>query len=196
MVSSSARRTRAVRSSSGAVVLRCALALPIAAWAAFPLGRRASERAAFAAGAMALLATISWVSHSGSMGTLGFVGDLMHLAATASWSGALLALAVMPVWSPGARLRALVGGVSRLGLAAFVTLMATGTYMATLHMYAPLRASVRAETLVLAGVLLATALLATRPPAHERQPSGAQAGAAHPVHGSAEAVDEGDRDGR
>jgi putative copper export protein len=223
----------------GAVLLRCALALPLAAWAAFPLGRRATERAAFAAGAVALLATISWVSHSGTMGMLGFAGDLAHLVATTSWSGALLALAVLPVWSPGPRLRSLVGGVSRVGLAAVLTLLATGTYMATLHMYAPealvtsdygrsllvklalvgvvlllaavnrwllvpllerfersgpLRSSVRAETVILAFVLLATAILATRPPAHEAAPPSPPAGAVHD-HMPAEAADEGDHGG-
>ncbi len=224
----------------GAVTLRCALALPLAAWAAFPLARRPIERVGFASGAVGLLATISWVSHSGTMGTLGFVGDLVHLAATASWSGALLALAVMPVWSAGSRLRGLVGGVSQLGIVAVLTLAATGTYMATLHMYAPealttsaygrslllklalvgavlalaganrwlflpllerfdrsapLRASVRVETALLACVLVATALLATRPPAHEAPPTSPQVGTAHTVHASPDRVGEGDRDG-
>ncbi len=194
-----------------AVVLRCVAALPLAIWAVRPAGRWRGERFAFGAAGVALLATISAVSHSGSMGVAGLVTDLAHLIATVGWAGALAGLAALPVWSPGPRLRGYVRGVSRLGLAAVIVLAVSGTYMATLHLYgvealrtspygralsvklllvgivlilaganrwlfvpllersdrsAPLRRSVRIETALLALVLIATAVVTTREPAH------------------------------
>lgn len=194
-----------------AVVVRCVAALPLALWAARPVLSGRADRVGFGAAGLAFLATISLVSHSGTMGVAGFLSDLAHLSATVAWSGALLGLAVLPVWTPGPSLRSHVRAVSRVGLASVVVLATTGTYMSTLHMYgveavtesaygraltlklglvavvlvlaaanrwlfvpllerfdrsAPLRRSVRVETALLALVLVATAVLATREPAH------------------------------
>lgn len=205
-----------------AAVLRTVAAIPLALWAARPAGHGRAERVAFGVAGVALLATISLVSHSGTMGAAGLVADLAHLVATVSWAGALAGLAVLPVWSPGQRLRTYVRGVSRLGLAAVIVLVTTGTYMATLHMYGfeaitasaygraltvklllvaivlalaaanrwlfvpllerfdrslPLRRSVRVEIALLALVLVATAVVATREPAH-----GPPADDSAPVH--------------
>ena len=199
-----------------AVVARSVAAVPLALWAASPLRHARVDRVGFAAVSVALLAAISLVSHSGTMGVLGFAADLAHLVATVTWAGALLGLALMPVWSPGLPLRALLRDVSRLGLAAVGVLAVSGTYMSTLHLYGveavaatpygraltvklalvvvvltlaaanrwlfvpllerfdhsgPLRRSVRVETLFLALVLVATAVVATREPAHAPTPA-------------------------
>lgn len=196
-----------------AVVARCVAAIPLALWAARPSLPARSDAMAFGAASLAFLASISLVSHSGVMGVAGFVSDLAHLSATVTWAGALVGLAVLPVWSAGATLRGYVRSVSHVGLASVMVLAVSGTFMSTLHLYgvdavvdsaygralsvklalvavvlalaaanrwlfvpllerfdrsAPLRRSVRVETVVLAAVLVATSVLATREPAHVR----------------------------
>jgi putative copper export protein len=169
------------------------------------------DRALFVLASLLLLATIAWVSHSGTMGPLPFIVDLAHLTATTAWAGALAYLAWLPLWRPGPELTLAVAQTSRVGLAAVTALVASGSVLATLHVYgigalretaygrslvaklavvalvlvlaaanrwlfvpllerharsAPLRRSVRIESLLLAGVLIATAVLTTREPAH------------------------------
>ena len=56
-------------------MIRCLAALPIAYWAALPLARQRVAAVAFAGAGIALLGTISLVSHSRTTGLRGFLSD-------------------------------------------------------------------------------------------------------------------------
>jgi putative copper export protein len=195
------------------------LTLALVAWGTRRRRARGADRLVHGTLAVGLLATSAWVSHSGAMGVLPFLGDLGHLMGASAWAGALAYLSWAPVWrDPG--LPAMVERVSSLGLAGVALLVGSGTYMATLHLYGlealtttasgvslvvklalvalivglagvnrwwlvpllarrrhrPLRIAVRVESLLLALVLVATAVLSTREPAHDGPP--------HPAHPS------------
>jgi putative copper export protein len=118
-----------------AAAVRVALAVVLAAWSLRPARRAAIANAAYAAAALTLLATIAWISHSGSEGTAGLAADLGHLVGTVTWAGSVLYLAWLPVWSDRVPLLATVERLGRLGLASVAVLAVTGTAMATLHLY-------------------------------------------------------------
>jgi putative copper resistance protein D len=94
---------------------------------------RTAERVAFVASSLALLGTISAVSHSGVMGVPALLGDLVHLAAASLWAGALGYYAWAPCWRER---EALLSGARRLGsigVWSVVLLGLTGAYLGLLH---------------------------------------------------------------
>ncbi len=119
-----------------ATLARSGLALLLAVFASTRLERVRWERALYALAALGLLASISIVSHSGTMSTAGFIGDLAHLVAAALWAGSLLYLAWLPLWQ-SEHLAAVVRRVSSAGLASVMVMTATGIYLSTLHLDAP-----------------------------------------------------------
>jgi putative copper export protein len=198
------------------VAVRVVLAIAVAAWGVRRYEARRLDTTVHAGLVLAVLATVAWESHSGAMGALAFVADLVHLVAATTWAGSLAFLALAPVWDEpqggaASHLPRMVRRISRLGLTAVVALFVTGTFMSLLHVYAlpaltatpygvslmakltvvalivalagvnrwflvplvergvarPLLRAVRVESLALALVLVATAVLTTREPAHE-----------------------------
>ena len=113
--------------------------LLLAAMVALGLGRRSwlrLDRVLFVAAALALLATVSRVSHSGALGPLPLLGDLAHMVAATSWGGALLYLAWLPLWQASvAPLGTVVARVSAVGLAGVSLLIVSGIYASTLHLF-------------------------------------------------------------
>lgn len=119
-----------------AILVRGGLAWLLGFWSARPLAWVLLDRIGYALAGTGLLVTLSWVSHSGTMGTLPLIGDVIHLIGATLWAGGLLYLAWSPHWnSPQGELWQAVTRVSRLGLISVIVLFATGIYMAQLHMY-------------------------------------------------------------
>ena len=198
-----------------ATQVRNVLTLLVLAWTIWAPPASRLERTGFAALGLALILSVSWVSHSGALGLLPLLGDGVHLAAAAAWAGSLLYLAWLPVWARTPELGTAVWRISRVGLVAVTVLIASGLYLATLHMYGvgalietdygqafaaknllvlavlavaavnrfflvpqvrrgaaggALKRAVRAESVLLVAILLATGVLATREPATEHPP--------------------------
>jgi putative copper export protein len=141
-----------------ATLARTGLALLLAFVASTRLERSRWERALYALAALALLASISVVSHSGTMSTAGFVGDLAHLVAAALWAGSLLYLAWLPLWR-SERLAAVVKRVSRIGLLSVALMSATGIYLSALHLSAPRELTTTGYGLALVTKLVLVALI-------------------------------------
>lgn len=90
----------------------------------------AVNRASFAAAALGLLGTISWMSHAAAVGWGPLLADLVHLTSAVAWGGALLYFALL---SPHAHRNDVVRAVQRLstvGGAAVTLLIVTGIYLA------------------------------------------------------------------
>ena len=83
---------------------------------------------------------VSRVSHASAVpGWAHVPADLLHLTSATAWSGAVLAVAFLPLWTPE-RKHLLVRAtkrVSGIGIVALLVLAATGTYAALLHVGAP-----------------------------------------------------------
>jgi putative copper resistance protein D len=117
-----------------ATLVRSGLVVLLGVWGMRTLQRR-FDRLIYAVLGLSLLATISIISHSGTMGTLPFLGDLAHLVGTALWGGGLLYLAWVPIWQSGPLLKQAVGRVSTLGVISVIVLISSGSYMGALHLY-------------------------------------------------------------
>lgn len=117
-----------------ATLVRSGLVILLGVWGMRTLQRR-FDRLIYAGVGLSLLATISIISHSGTMGTLPFLGDLAHLIGTALWGGGLLYLAWVPIWQNGKWLKQAVGRVSTLGVISVIVLISSGSYMGVLHLY-------------------------------------------------------------
>ena len=91
---------------------------------------------------LALLATFSWTSHAAAMGGVPpLLADLAHFSAASAWPGAVLYLALVPVWSEPRRemLNRALKRVSALGLACVALLFITGGYTSLIHLQNPER---------------------------------------------------------
>ena len=91
---------------------------------------------------LGLLATFSWTSHAAAMGgTEPLLADLAHFTAASAWPGAVLYLALAPVWSEAQRpeLNKALTRVSALGLACVALLFVTGAYTSLIHLQNPER---------------------------------------------------------
>lgn len=117
-----------------ATLVRSGLVILLGVWGMRTLQRR-FDRLIYAGVGLSLLTTISIISHSGTMGTLPFLGDLAHLIGTALWGGGLLYLAWVPIWQSGPLLKQAVGRVSTLGVISVIVLISSGSYMGVLHLY-------------------------------------------------------------
>jgi putative copper export protein len=119
-----------------AVLARVGLTVVVVA---IGLGRRrarAVDRVVFVVAALALLFTVSRVSHSGALGLLPTIADLAHLIAATVWGGSLLYAAWLPLWGGGAAApAALLGRLSTVGLYGVGLLVASGIYVSTLHLF-------------------------------------------------------------
>jgi putative copper export protein len=119
-----------------AVLARLVLTLVVVA---IGLGRRRSarvDRVVFVLAALALLVTVSRVSHSGALGPLPTIADVAHLIAATAWGGSLLYAAWLPLWRDGtAPSTALLRRLSAVGLYGVGLLVASGIYVSTLHLF-------------------------------------------------------------
>ncbi len=150
------------------VLMRLALVAALAL-AGAPAARVSRPgRAIYGALGVALLGTISLVSHTGvHAGTPGIIADLAHQIAGVVWGGSLLYLAVAPVWppvrEPSEPLVRALRRISRVGLVSVLVLVASGIYAARVHLsgLAALTGSAYGRTLIvklaLVGVTLAVA---------------------------------------
>ncbi len=118
------------------------------------------ERPLYAFTALAFLATLSLTAHAGATGELlPVVADVLHLAAAALWLGAVMGLAFLPETYAG--LAAPVAArVSRAGLLSVLTLLASGVYSASLHLFgfSALRTSTYGQALLVKLLLVAVIL--------------------------------------
>lgn len=94
---------------------------------------RSAERVAYVASGLALLGTISAVSHSGVMGVPALLGDLVHLAAASLWAGALFYYAWAPRWREREALLAGARRLGSIGVWSVMLLALTGAYLGLLH---------------------------------------------------------------
>lgn len=89
---------------------------------------------------LALLFSFSYSSHAAAMGGTGpMVVDWLHFVAVSAWLGALLAVALAAIWTPGqreARSEA-VGRLSAIGLGAVVVMAVTGSVSTLVHLSDP-----------------------------------------------------------
>ncbi|MDR7485527.1 MAG: CopD family protein [Armatimonadota bacterium] len=121
----------------------------------------------FLALAAGLLASFSLTSHAAGLGgVLPTLADLAHLSGAAVWAGVVLYLAWAPVWLPslpqgvpGDSLSQAVRQTSAIGLACVVLLVATGAYVAALHLWGPVALSATPYGRTLMGKLAAIGLL-------------------------------------
>jgi putative copper export protein len=117
------------------ILVRLGLALLLAFWGARTFFPKQLDGPLYALFSLGLLATLSLLSHSGVMGPLPFLGDLMHLVAATLWPGAVLYLAWLPIWADLPALKRTVRRVSAIGLASVGLITLTGIYLATLHLF-------------------------------------------------------------
>ncbi len=101
-----------------------------------------AERAAFVILGLALLATISAVSHAGAQpGWLPVSADLAHLTGVASWGGALVYGAWLLQWSASDATRANIeraaARLSTVGLWSVTLIAGTGVYASLVHLWGP-----------------------------------------------------------
>ncbi len=190
-----------------------ALAIPLGWWSARRPSTQATglERVAYAALGVAWLGSVAAAGHSGAMGLGPAAASLAHLIALVGWGGALVWLALLPLWGDPALARRPLNWIDRVGPPALAALLASGGAMTLLHLHDPLsnatstaygrawlgklalvsvvvvlagvnrfvhvpafrrgataglRRLVRVEAALLALVLIATAVLSTRPPVH------------------------------
>lgn len=142
-----------------ATLLRMAVVAMVVALTLWPLPRPLG-RALFTAAAVGLLSTFSWTSHAVAVGgALPLLTDLVHFAAAAAWSGAVLYTAWLPLWRGSAadtELLTSVRRVSGIGLASVLVLFVTGIYTALLHVRTPeiLSTSPYGRALILKNVLV------------------------------------------
>jgi putative copper export protein len=95
------------------------------------LQRKGWTRVLFSIAAIGFLATFSIISHSGSMGTLPLIADLLHLIAASLWTGAVLYSVIGLNWSQDITLE--IQRVSSLGLLSVLLLLSTGIYTSVVH---------------------------------------------------------------
>jgi len=101
-------------------------------------GRARFDQLGHLLASLALLATVSWNSHTGVVSSVDFVSDLVHLLSATAWVGAILYLALLPIWQGQAEaLNSALKRVSGLGLAAVLLLALTGIFATLLHTYGP-----------------------------------------------------------
>ena len=115
---------------------RSVLALILVATAFLP--RRVWVGALWALATAGLLYSIAAVSHAAGMpGRLPVLADWLHLAAAATWSGSVAAVAFLPIWSEPSRsgLERAMRRVSRVGLAGVTVSLVTGVYAGQLHVW-------------------------------------------------------------
>lgn len=107
-----------------------------------PTSIKRMDHALFLSLSLALLATFSWTSHAAAMGGAPpLLADLAHFSAASAWPGAVLYLALVPVWSEPRRemLNRALKRVSALGLACVALLFLTGGYTSLIHLQNPER---------------------------------------------------------
>lgn len=100
-----------------------------------------AERAAFVTLGLALLATISVVSHAGAQpGILPVSADLGHLAGVTAWGGALVYGAWLLPWGAAAAVGTALRGAARLSTVGFwsvALIAATGVVQSLVHLWGP-----------------------------------------------------------
>ena len=127
-----------------ALLFRVALALMLAALLliGFRFLRSVWLTGGFLLLGAALLLTFSWTSHGAVMaGWQAMMVDWLHFVSAASWGGAIVYLAVSPIWQhkppDETTLRVIINRVSTLGLIAVSVLFASGIYSSLLHLSDP-----------------------------------------------------------
>ena len=136
------RHGNAVLVRLGLVVVVAFLTLRWAAPNTAPSFARRTNHALYLFSSLGLLATFSWTSHAATMGGAPpLLADLAHFAAASAWPGAVLYLALTPVWEKGQRvkLNRALARVSALGLACVALLFITGGYTSLIHLQNPER---------------------------------------------------------
>lgn len=122
-----------------AVVARCVLTLLAVLAGGPPRSRHAGERICFAALGLALLLTLTLVSHAGAQGQiLPILADLVHLAGVAAWGGSVLYAGWLLAWPRRAAAAdaaaASAQRLSTLAAGALAVIVASGVYAAVVRL--------------------------------------------------------------
>jgi copper transport protein len=125
-----------------AVIARLVLAALLVVAGRSPGWPGGRDRAVFLTLAVAILLTLSLISHAGAQGRmLPLLADLVHVGGAASWAGSLLYAAWLLAWPrAGAASGATETSMQRLstlGLVGLTSIVITGVYAAVVHLPDP-----------------------------------------------------------
>ncbi len=120
-----------------ATAARLGLVVVLLVWPS--LARQRWDSVGYAVVAVAVLWTVSALSHGAAMGGAGpLAADLVHLVAVMAWLGAVGGVASLPQAAmTGATFTRVMERVSTVGLAAVIALVGTGIYASVLHVREP-----------------------------------------------------------